>query len=160
MEQEVRQVCNEIVSVGYKPFSIKDFCETMEAYDVSVVADVRMKPYSWNKEYRRESLRASLEFHKIGYRHIPMWGNVNYKGEMGDDVIISNQDYGNKTMDRLRVESGKVAVLCSCESHDDCHRSDVLAEYRLSTEYPFIIVHAKLPQPDDGLKQLDLFGGM
>jgi uncharacterized protein (DUF488 family) len=89
----------------------------------AVLVDVRYRPYSKEAGWSRRDLQRLLS--RDDYRWLEAFGNVNYKGEEGPQVVLRNPTKGLAVL-RSIYEAGENAVLmCACPNYARCHRRDV-----------------------------------
>lgn len=57
-----------IFTIGYSVKPIEEFIAKLQEFDITVVADVRSKPYSrWNRNFNQNTLKFVLQKHNIEY---------------------------------------------------------------------------------------------
>jgi uncharacterized protein (DUF488 family) len=87
------------------------------------VADIRYVPWSRNPLFESPRLSRALGDR---YLWIPSLGNKNYRGDLGDEVMISNYPVGIKPLLAYAHDTGlSPLLLCQCRDYDCCHREDV-----------------------------------
>ena len=147
---------NTLYTLGYtgaKPDSILKFLIAHNA----MLVDTRYAPFSrapiWQK-------RALMDFMKDRYVHMVELGNKNYKGQLGEGIMIADMDRG--TLDLLKILKKQPAVLlCACPDYHTCHRTTVADE--MADRYSVNVVHLSLtdltnnPTPPAPPPQLPLF---
>ena len=149
-----------IVSVGYNGMRVGQFCAALIKERVEVVVDVRYKPYSRQWQFNIHKLSEVLERYEIRYRHVEMLGNVNYKGDYDEtSIIIADQASGNEVLDDLLRRHSVIAVMCVCEHHDKCHRSNVLESYRKHAGATYELKKLTRLKVEDQWTENDIFGG-
>ena len=113
---------NLIYTYGYanskRPTVLQDFALAHNA----VIIDVRLRPYSrfrpiWNKGILTEHLGDI-------YKHIPAFGNLNYRGDMGPSIILQNPEQGLRDVLPI-LETQSIILICVCAHPSTCHRSEV-----------------------------------
>ena len=129
---------NEIFTIGYAGFSIKNFIETLKKYKISCLIDVRSLPKSaYYKDYDMKNLSAILKKNKIIYR--------NYAKEFGarqtdkkfytngalDFEKFSESEQFNSGIKKILkgMELGyKFALMCAEKNPENCHRNILVAK--------------------------------
>jgi uncharacterized protein (DUF488 family) len=75
MNNEDRNLPNEIWTIGHSTHSIDEFNSTLKSFNIEVLADVRSLPGSKRyPHFNKEALAKSLEEQSIQYIHIPELG--------------------------------------------------------------------------------------
>jgi len=155
--------CN-LYTCGYAKFSEPEhFFAHLLQNNVTHLIDIRINPYSYNKQYNSNQLQEKLSTIGIQYEHYIELGNV-FKGS--DPSIFGEQPFvellqtsGEILTRRLRkalactqsVQSSekvqgneqqklfKIAIMCACADANNCHRKSV-AEY-MSNNWNVTINH-------------------
>jgi hypothetical protein len=118
-----------LYTMGYAstdPAKLLDWAQVHQA----IVADVRFKPYARDARWREDALRKLLGDR---YQYLHAWGNVNYKGDKGPDVIFADWQKGAQRVQRW-LEKQPVCLLCGCWDLKVCHRRE--AAQRLQALWP------------------------
>lgn len=118
------------LTAGYSGHTPDQLERVMQVLKASVV-DIRMKAGSSIPGWNGWDLKKRLGWHR--YRHIPEFGNVNYKGEGG--IQIADFEKGFDTLIKERHQA--VILICGCKSPDYCHRTVVagMLRQRVNLEY-------------------------
>lgn len=125
-----------IYSIGYGNRSISDFIQILKDNQIQVVVDVRSMPYSrYRPAFNSKALAQNLTDVGIGY----MFKGNELGGKPKDVALQSNDlpDYDKirKTISYQQglyylecgIELGfRIAVLCACLDHTDCHRNKLI----------------------------------
>lgn len=125
----------------------------------ALIVDVRLMPYSkWAPHWNKKAL---IETWGDRYVHVEALGNLNYKGDMGEGVIVlKDAETGTTHLARLLADQPAI-ILCACKDHHKCHRSTVAQE--MGERYNVQVVHLsgsdlELPGENGGLlEQMMLF---
>ncbi|MDR1840824.1 MAG: DUF488 domain-containing protein [Holophagales bacterium] len=123
-----------LFTIGYSPFSVNGFIDTLLRYSINVVIDVRSLPYSSKYScYNKENIDNTLKRNKIHYR--------NYSGEFGarqtDLQYFSDEKYLDFELfaesqqfkcgfDKLKKSIAQgyiIALMCAEKDPATCHRS-------------------------------------
>jgi uncharacterized protein (DUF488 family) len=142
---------NPIFTIGHSNHPIEVFLGLLQQHAISCVVDVRSVPFSrFYPQFNKERLATTLEAGHILYefegerlggriqdkscfldRQLPQ-RKVNV-AELVDYGVLVQRDWFVQGMDHL-VERGKtarIAILCSEEQPDRCHRNLLIARYLL-----------------------------
>lgn len=144
-EAKVRQSWSgvRIYTVGHSTRSLDEFIELLNAFDVTVLADIRTYPGSRRyPHFNREALEAALSARDISYAHLPRlggrrkarkdspntaWRNEQFRG-YADHMLTEEFEAGLEELAQL-LSRGQVALMCAEAVPWRCHRflvSDVL----------------------------------
>ncbi len=107
-----------IYTVGHGAASLQLFRNILEAAEITLVVDVRSRPYSrWHPHYSRKELSHSLGLWSIEYQ----WKGANLGG-LGANVRF------DETVQEIAGLASKrtIALLCSEKSPEECHRKTML----------------------------------
>lgn len=70
---------NTIYTIGHSTHSIDQFINTLQAYEIELVVDVRTIPRSrHNPQFNGDELKRALERHDIGYLHLQELGGLRH----------------------------------------------------------------------------------
>jgi hypothetical protein len=122
---------NKIYTAGYSghtPEQLQSAAESLNA----IVCDIRFSPRSRVPGWDGRALREMLDY-GMYYRHVPEWGNINYKG---GEIKLLDAPRGLLKILRL-LESHSVILLCGCREYSHCHRrvcAGLLRERGLETQ--------------------------
>ena len=112
-----------LVTFGYTglrgPADLRDL---LRDHGVSVVVDVRLRPWSTNRAFS-VATRRTVEEADFEYVHARGLGNVAYRT---GGIEIADLDAIEDVLAILRAGRG-AALMCACSDPTECHRS-VLAE--------------------------------
>ncbi len=136
-----------IHTIGYSPFSAREFADVLKDYGIESVLDVRSMPYSrFRPEFNKAAIDGCLCAHGIDYHFL---GDL-LGGRPQDDAmyekgrVVFGRLAGSSTflqgLDRLRELAIKQRVCLMCAEKDPitCHRT-ILVCRQLRQE--FAIVH-------------------
>ncbi len=126
-----------IFTIGHSTHSIEDFIDTLRAYDIQLLVDVRTIPKSrHNPQFNSDVLKKNLRASGIGYVHLTglgglrrakkdslnqAWKNTSFRGfadymqtEEFEDGIVKLVELG---------EDRKTVIMCAEAVPWRCHRS-------------------------------------
>lgn len=89
----------------------------------AVIVDIRKSANSRVPRWREQELGELLGDR---YRHVPQFGNNNYKS--GGPVVIADIEAGTQIV--LAITNPAIIMLCACESDEHCHRKAVAERFR------------------------------
>lgn len=124
---------------GWTPDTLLDVQHELSAG----LLDIRISPHSRKSEWNREA----MQDRHCCYKHMPEFGNLNYKG---GPIKLANTTKGIQAIRRIfdpqRLDQQAVILLCACPDHRRCHRTTV-AELcqREIREYDIRIEHLYPP---------------
>jgi uncharacterized protein (DUF488 family) len=147
----------KLYTIGHSNHEIKKFISLLEERGIDLVVDVRSSPYSkYNIQYNKEALEVWLRQHGIGYAYAGQYlggrpkDALCYKHRVlpaeGTDYLhevdypeVMKRHWFIKGIERLLelADEQVVAILCSEEDPEKCHRHHLIARYLLA-EYPEI----------------------
>lgn len=126
-----------LFTIGHSALPASRLVELLESHSIDTVVDVRSQPYSRiHPQHNRESLRDVLRSRQIRYafmgdtlggrpqdqRHYDEQGHVNYSSWSDSPEFRSGLSRLIRCLDTYRV-----ALLCSEEDPNDCHRHLLIA---------------------------------
>jgi len=126
-----------IYMIGYsnfEPSQIKQIADELNG----VIFDVRLRAFSYTTAYCKSKL---VELLGNRYRHIPQWGNVNYKDRSLPFRIADF--YGG--LEIFEHESRPVILMCTCKNFLNCHRFILVS--RIGGQYTEIKSASQILQP-------------
>ncbi len=126
-----------VLTIGHSTRTIEDFIQTLQAYGVTCVVDVRTIPRSrHNPQFSQDCLPRSLKEAGIGYVHVPAlgglrhttrhsrnlgWRNESFRG-FADYMETPAFEQGVRELLRL-ARKDKLALMCAEAVPWACHRS-------------------------------------
>jgi uncharacterized protein (DUF488 family) len=124
-------------TVGHSTRPIGDFLELLQAYDIQVLADVRITPYSRrNPQFHSDALAKSLADAGIQYRHMPALGgrrktrpdsvNVGWRNESfrGYADYMQTREFWTALEDLMATAQRlPAAIMCAEAVPWRCHRT-------------------------------------
>lgn len=128
-----------VLTIGYGSRTLDEFVDLLRAVGATDLADVRSAPYSrYKPEFSREPLGAHLA--EAGIRYIFMGDALG--GRPNDPACYDASGHVDYERCRLRpefagaleaLEAGResglrIALMCSEERPEECHRSKLVAE--------------------------------
>lgn len=130
------------MTIGYEGASLEDFLNTLEAADVSVIADIRELPISRKRGFAKTRLSKALEERGIGYIHLRALGDPKPGREAarnGNFDLFREIFTTHLRTEKARIalndlkqlaESQLVCLLCYERDPKHCHRSIVAERIR------------------------------
>lgn len=135
---EIFRLLSRIFTIGHSTREIEDFIAALKAYDIKLLADVRMLPGSRRyPQFNKDALARSLQqvairyehFFELGGRRKPKadssntaWRNNAFRGYAD---YMETEEFG-KGVDRLVSLAGKcgpTAIMCAEAVWWRCHRA-------------------------------------
>ena len=177
-----------IYTIGHSNLFEHQLFSLLNQYEITVVVDVRSSPYSqYVPQFNRETLgfamlNAGFDYQFLGdelggrpkdrtcffAQEIPE-GKADYLSLVDYEAVMTKPFFleGIKKLESL-MENNRVAVMCSEEDPNQCHRHHMIGKFLIRQGYSVqhirkdgSTVSAKqlpsLPKKDNS-KQLDLFG--
>ena len=131
----------EVYTIGYSGRQLADIARIARELDATIF-DIRYVARSRNPEFSSQNMADALGDR---YAHVRALGNINYKGEFQDTVILDIE----AGIDRIEHHSRPVILMCTCKDYYTCHRR-VLSEELVRRGYQVqeIPLHA-LPAPSE-----------
>lgn len=127
----------KVYTVGHSTRSIDELIELLEAFEITVLADIRTVPRSRrNPQFERGALAASLDAAGIRYVHVPElgglrraskdspnmgWRNASFRGYA--DYMLTPAFAEGLAKLRGLADEGQVAIMCAEAVPWRCHRS-------------------------------------
>jgi uncharacterized protein (DUF488 family) len=126
-----------IFTIGHSTRSFDEFLAIIKTFHIEMVADVRTIPRSrHNPQFNRESLKAGLEAHEIGYVHMEGlgglrhtivnsinhgWENLSFRGYAD---YMQTPEFRNSLEQFIHMAKEKVTTIMCAEAVPwRCHRS-------------------------------------
>jgi uncharacterized protein (DUF488 family) len=126
-----------IFTIGHSTHSIEDFIDTLRAYDIQLLVDVRTIPKSrHNPQFNSDVLEKNLKASGIGYVHLAglgglrrakkdslnqAWKNTSFRG-FADYMQTGEFEEGIVKLVELG-ENRKTVIMCAEAVPWRCHRS-------------------------------------
>jgi len=104
---------------GYSGRSQADLFQLMTEHQISLVVDVREKPWSRDAQWRKAALMAAFGEH---YHHLPELGN---RTRSVQKVQLVNEERGLARLEVLLRTHRRLLLMCLERDHSLCHRSYV-----------------------------------
>ena len=139
----------QIYTIGYTGFSIEEFIDVLQRYNINVVIDVRSFAYSERyPDYNKNVLNELLKRNKIYYR--------NYISEFGarqeDTKFYTSEGYldfelfakskqflsGVQRIENSVAQGYKIVFLCAEKDPTQCHRTILVSRAFSDKGYPII----------------------
>lgn len=153
----------DIWSVGHSNISIEQFIELLQSHQIEEIADVRSVPFSrytphFNSENLERLLRnASIAYHFMG----ESLGGRPPEKELYDDVghVLYDKLAQNFRFKQgieelcIRAESRRVAMMCSEESPEHCHRRLLIGRVLREINVDLIHIHGNKKTSLDSVLQ-------
>lgn len=138
-----------VFTVGYSGFSPEEFIAALRSQDISLVADVRSRPYSrYYREFNKEALERTLGREGIRYRSFArelggMQTDRRYFTEAGypDFERYARSETFLEGIDRLKnlLNRGeRFSLMCAEKDPYGCHRAILIARYFHDAGYPVV----------------------
>jgi uncharacterized protein (DUF488 family) len=126
-----------ILTIGHSTRTLEEFVDLLEAYDVTLVVDVRSVPRSrHNPQFNKETLPSSLKHLGIKYIHMPeigglrrpkhdsinlAWKNMSFRGYA--DYMQTTEFTDNLLKILALARENRLALMCAEALPWRCHRS-------------------------------------
>ena len=107
-----------LATIGYTQTNARERIDAFVGRPRSYLVDIRSKPYSWNKSWNREVLRAR---YGRRYVHVPGLGNVN-SGHKGAPIRLSDPEPWVSHFAGELQRGNSFLLLCGCRDYERCHR--------------------------------------
>lgn len=143
-----------LISIGYEGRSSAEFLETIVAFRVTTLVDVRLTPLSRKPGLSKTRLATSAEELGVTYVHLPALGNPKENREPFREgrttegcvrftALLAAPD-AVAAMDQLEalVRDERVAVLCFERDHGRCHRQVIVNEIAERLGEGLRLIHA------------------
>ena len=126
-----------IYTIGHSNHSAERLVELLRQYGIELVVDVRSSPYSrFNPQFNKENIEGFLEESGIDYAFYgnSLGGRPNDPGCCDENEIIyariREKDWFQDGLDSVCWEGKNrvVALLCSEEDPNKCHRQHLLTQ--------------------------------
>ena len=143
-------------TIGHSTWSIEQFIEILQQYDIQRIVDVRSLPGS-NKfpQYNANELRASLNAQNIDYTYIKLLGGLRPKAKYSKSIAWRNQSFRNyadytqtdpfkeglKELEVLASQK-RTAIMCAEVLWWRCHRS-IIADYMKNQGWKVINIQSR-----------------
>jgi uncharacterized protein (DUF488 family) len=130
----------ELFSVGHSNHSAAKFVDLLKKHNITLLVDVRSKPFSRFEWFRRDNLAKLVREHGIDYR----WGGALLGGmnpvSVYADLFVMKMD----SVLQLIADGHCVAIMCSEGKPCECHRAGKLTAW-LHRERPHVKTTHILP---------------
>jgi len=109
-----------LFTIGYQKLSVPDLVLLLQRTQISVLVDVRSRPYGRKTEFNRNNLEKVLPSFNIGY----VW-----KGKCLGGLSGKREDCYNEDLSWLEKEAKllNVCILCMEDEPTECHRYNWIA---------------------------------
>ncbi len=105
-----------VYDIGYQCYTPLEFVAKMKAEGVTMVVDVRAKPWSKKPGFNKKDLQATLATQQVLYQH---------HGEMlGGNRRPRAWDEGVRRLAKM-AEVEQLCIMCVEEDRDKCHRKQL-----------------------------------
>jgi hypothetical protein len=94
-----------------------------------LIADIRIRPQSRDPRWNKGRL---VQLFGDRYLHVVAFGNLNYKGDMGPDVMLADAKAGGEILIPIMRERS-VVLMCMCWDYAVCHRLNAAQFLRNAT---------------------------
>jgi uncharacterized protein (DUF488 family) len=109
---------------GYSGRTQADLFQLMTEHQISLVVDVRERPWSRDPQWRKPALTATFGEH---YHHLPDLGN---RTRSVGNVQLVNEERGLARLEELLRTHRRLLLMCLEREHHRCHRSYVAQRMR------------------------------
>jgi uncharacterized protein (DUF488 family) len=145
----LRQINNKyFYTIGHSNKEISVFIDLLNKYDIDLLIDVRSYPYSqYNPQFNKQNIEKDLSAKGIDYLFLGNYlggrpkdptcykggeiptSKVNYL-DVVDYIEVSKRDWYHKGIEILlsKARSNRVAIMCSEEDPNRCHRHHLIAK--------------------------------
>jgi uncharacterized protein (DUF488 family) len=139
-----------IYTIGYVSFTVEAFLETLRRHEITMVADVRSRPYSqYRPEFNRDTLRAFLAADGIVYAFLgdECGARIDapecYVGGKVDFNRVKDHPRFQEGLKRLASEmkSHRIAILCAEKDPMTCHRTILVARRLAELSDAIVVKH-------------------
>jgi uncharacterized protein (DUF488 family) len=150
-EADVVRVSTNIATIGFAGKGAERFVELLRSAEIETVIDTRRRPDSPLAMYARQRDLPYLlrELAGIGYEHHPELAPSNelldryrkdkdWTAYIRDFEFVLGSTEALQTMDELLTREDRVALLCSEEKPDKCHRR--LVAERMKEKSPDLVI--------------------
>ena len=127
-----------IFTIGHSNHTIETFIDLLKRHGVTCLVDVRSAPYSrYSPHFRKRSLEAHLGEEMIEYVYLggELGGRPGESRDFTPDDMIEYRDiarqpwYEDGLQQLLKISrQSSVAIMCSEENPDRCHRNLLIAQ--------------------------------
>lgn len=144
-----------VLTAGYQLRSLSEFIDTLVAQRVDVLLDVRETPWSHRRDFSRYALTAALN--EVGILYVHAWFAGNPKEHRDNssspaeclalyerylDAIPDVIEILNDLVAEMEAEGfRRICLMCFERNPVECHRSRLLARWRVTKGNTFRIVH-------------------
>ena len=139
---------NNLFTIGYASFSIKDFIRILKSHEITALVDVRSAPYSkYKPEFKKDNLNKVLADNNISYIFSGTY--VGARVEDPECYIDGNLNYGllketkNYQIGITHILNGmkdyRITLMCAEKDPVNCHRTFLVC--RTLRSYPIKILH-------------------
>ena len=106
-----------IYNIGYQGKNQQQFIELLKKAGITLLADLREKPYSRIPGFNKNALKSSLKAEGIGYKHVGMvlGGFTCKRGQWQIGCELLNELAARET----------IAMMCMEADVNQCHRKEV-----------------------------------
>ncbi len=137
-----------IWTIGYGSRSIAEFIDVLQQYEIAYLIDVRSVPHSGYKpEFSKKPLANELEQHGIRYVYMGdlLGGKPDdescYVNGIVDYEKVKGTEFYQRGIERLRTafsQQQRVALMCSEEKPEHCHRTKLISATLTHQDLPVI----------------------
>lgn len=139
-----------VYSIGYSGFSINTFIKTITANEISLIVDVRSRPYSqYHTDFNKDDIEKQLKRHGIYYRNYAAAFGARQNerkyyssdGYLDFELFSKSIDFvsGFEKLRNSMAKNYKFALMCAEKDPINCHRTILVA--RAFHDHGYQVVH-------------------
>lgn len=141
-----------LFTIGYQGHSIATFCDILKAHGITMIVDVRERPFSRKPDFNKKRLSTHLAAEGIAYTHLVDLGtpkpirdevrrSKNYAAFFAtiEPQIEAQPEALQTALDLAHTHT--CALLCFESSVDECHRRTVAEALLRRSEGELEVVH-------------------
>jgi len=123
---------NDLFTIGYSPHTLDSFLNSLRAYDINALVDVRSSPFSHYKpEFNQDTLKGFVKSNNITYVFLGNYCGARVEdpscyanGKVDFKLVAENQKFKEGLM-RIKkgMEKFSIALMCAEKDPITCHRT-------------------------------------
>jgi|SRR5947209_10271843 len=154
-----------VYTIGHSTHSIETFVGLLKRHDISVVSDVRSRPYSrTNPQFNREDLKGALKDAQIKYVFLGKELGARsedescYRNGQVQYDLLSKTDLFKRGIERVLEGASqfRIALMCAEKEPLDCHRTILVARAlnELGVEIKHILGNGQIEDHTQAIERL------